>query len=240
MSYTGLAGVYDSFAYDFDYDEWTERYLQLLTEQNPQIKELCDCGCGTGSIAIRLKKRGFNVTGIDLSEEMLAEAQRKARRSGVKIPFIRQDMREIQLPHRVDGIFAACDGVNYLLTEADVRRFFEAAHAGLKPGGAFAFDISSIEKLSDSGFYGEELEEQAYMWQNSYDEEKRLLTMKLCLFVMEPDGRYIKRSETHVQKAHKKHEITALLKDAGFCDVMAFGEDYGEADKRIYFSAKRG
>ena len=99
MMYDALSEVYDFFAYDFDYDLWTDRYETLIKAQNPYAREICDCGCGTGSIAVRLAERGYKVTGVDLSTEMLARAGDKARRAGVRIPFVRQDMRFLTLPH---------------------------------------------------------------------------------------------------------------------------------------------
>ena len=242
MSYSHLARLYDSFAYDFDYEKWTDKYLSLMLSKDPGMREICDCGCGTGSIALPLVRRGYKVTGVDLSEEMLLEAQNKARAAGMFIPFVHMDMRRLRLPHRVDAVMCACDGVNYLHSEADVKAFFTSTLSCLKPGGVLAFDISNLLKLSDNGLYAEDMESQTYLWQNSFDEEKRLLTMQLCFFERCADGRYEKFTETHVQKAHKLEEIKTLLEAAGFTDIVVEGSDDGEGQapflKRVFFAAK--
>ena len=150
-------------------------------------------------------------------------------------------MTKLALPRPVDAVTCACDGVNYLLNDRDVLEFFKSAFAALKPGGVLAFDISNTEKLTDSGLYAEGMEEQTYLWQNEFDSEKRLLHMRLALFIREKDGRYAKYTEEHVQKAHRLSEIQALLEKAGFGTITHVGDDYGTHDvpggKRIYFTA---
>ena len=242
--YAALAPVYDALAYDFDYDAWTQKYLELLLQKNESIKEICDCGCGTGEIAVRLAKKGFKVTGIDLSGDMLGVASDKARKAGVKIPFIRQDMRHLTLPHKQDAIICACDGVNYLTSDRAAEEFFASAYKALKPGGALAFDISNrakLLKLASDGQYFEDDEERTYIWQNTFDENKQVLRMEICFFLRQEDGRYIKTRETHLQRAYKAQEIEAMLKKSGFESISVFGSDadMGEgADKnRVYFAA---
>ena len=244
--YESLAGVYDFFAYDFDYDAWTKRYLDLLKAQKDDIKELCDVGCGTGEIAIRLIRSGLRVTGVDLSEDMLNVASDKARRAGVQLPLVRQDMRCLRLPHKTDAILCACDGVNYLTKLSGAEEFFASAFACLKPGGALAFDVSNTAKLSKmgrDGVYFEDTADRTYLWQNSFDEETRVLRMDIRFFLRGEDGKYTKTSETHVQRAHSAEEITALLKKTGYENITVCGSDTdmgeGPGGQRIYFSARK-
>ena len=79
MSYQNLAEVYDRFAYDFDYDAWTDWYEKRILDLRPGSREICDVGCGTGPLAVRLAQKGYKVTGIDLSEDMLRVASDKVR-----------------------------------------------------------------------------------------------------------------------------------------------------------------
>ena len=246
MTYGALADVYDRFTDDFDYDAWTKWYLQLVREIQPSVREICDCGCGTGSIAVRLARAGCRVTGIDLSEDMLRAASDKARAWGVKILFARQDMRTLALPRSADALICACDGVNYLTEPGAVRRFFESAHRAVKPGGAFVFDVSNLEKLKKMGedcLYGDDREDETYLWMNEFDAEKRLLRMRLSFFVREGDGRYRKFEETHLQRAHLTEELRAWLELAGFTDIHIYGSDTGESPgpggKRAYFACRR-
>ena len=244
--YNDLAKVYDAFTYDFDYKKWFEWYVKLIKSVNPNAKELCDCGCGTGPLSLRFFKAGYRVTGIDLSEEMLRAAADKARLAGARIPFVKQDMRELSLPHKVDAVLCACDGVNYLTTPEDVKRFFLSAKECLKEGGVLAFDVSNLEKLSSmgkTGFYGEDKEDMAYLWSNVFDENTSLITMDLTFFVKDGNGKFDRFTEHHVQRAHRKDELTNLLTGCGYTDITVYGGDCGESGgsggKRMYFVCKK-
>ena len=226
-AYGAFADLYDALMDDVDYDAWTDYYLSLIRGAKGEVKTLCDCACGTGSMSVRFARRGLRVTGADISGEMLARAQEKARRFGVQAMFVEQDMCALSLPRPVDALVCACDGVNYLLDDERVRAFFRAAHRALKPGGVLAFDISSRAKLRDtlgSGLFGEDRDDVTYLWANRYDERAETVTMDLTFFVREADGRYRRFDETHVQKAHEPKRLCELLAQAGFTGVEVFGD----------------
>ena len=226
-AYEDFAALYDALMDDVDYDAWSAYYLALLGKMNVQPRTLCDCACGTGSMAVRFAGRGIRVTGADLSGEMLARAQEKARRHGVQAMFVRQDMCELALPRPVDALVCACDGVNYLLDDDRLFAFFGRAHAAIKPGGALVFDISSAHKLKDvlgNGFFGEERDDTAYLWSNAWDEAAGIVTMDLTFFVREKDDLWRRFSEVHRQKAHDPAHLAELLGRAGFSDIQIFGD----------------
>ncbi len=242
MAYASLADLYDKFAYDFDYDAWADFYIKLIRSACPNAREACDCGCGTGSIAVRLAKAGLRVTALDLSEDMLRVASDKARKWGVNINFARQDMREMSLPHKTDAIISACDCVNYLTDAKSVARFLESARRALKPDGALAFDMSNAEKLTEMAetrLYAEDMEDESYIWQNEFDKGSRILRMRLALFVKTRSGLYRKSEEEHAQRAHLVSEMNAWLNETGFSVIETFGGDAGTGiapgGKRVYF-----
>lgn len=245
--YQEFAAVYDRFMDDFDYPAWAEYYLMLLRAHGYAGGEICECGCGTGSLTIELARRGAKLLASDISEDMLRLASDKARRAGISARFVRQDMRALALPHRVDAVICACDGVNYLLSEGDVKRFFAAALAALKPGGVLAFDISSrhkLERVLGNGFFGEERDDAAYLWQNSYDPERCLVNMDLTFFVREAKSELYRRfTERQTQRAHDAQEILAWLREAGFEQADVYGDrtlDLPREDElRLHFAARK-
>ncbi|NLG25695.1 MAG: class I SAM-dependent methyltransferase [Clostridiales bacterium] len=240
MMYEGFAAVYDRLMDDFDYPAWARYYLGIagLSGRRPR---LCDCACGTASLAIEWARLGCDVVGVDQSESMLAVAADKARRAGVALPLVRQDMRALQLHRPVDAVFAGCDGVNYLTSPEAVRRFFRAAARNLKPGGALAFDISTRDKLErmDGQFFGEERDDVAYLWQNRLD--GRLLRMDLTFFVRQPDGLYQRFVERHEQRGHGVDEVLGWLRECGFRDGRAYGDQTtappAAGERRAHFVA---
>ena len=158
-AYEAFAGLYDALMDDVDYDGWAAYYLKLIEGAGVAPKTLCDCACGTGSMSVRFAERGLRVTGVDLSGDMLRQAQAKARRYGVNAMFVCQDMCALALPRPVDALVCACDGVNYLTDDDRLSAFFARARESLKPGGALAFDISSAYKLKSvlgNNFFGED------------------------------------------------------------------------------------
>ena len=200
--YGKFAGLYDPLMKDVDYDRWAEYIASFLPEGSLRI---ADCACGTGEITIRLAKMGYTLTGIDISEDMLRIAAEKARKSALKLPFICQNMAELQLHRPQDAIVCACDGVNYLDSLEQVGRFFSAAYAVLKPNGLLLFDISSRHKLEnvlDCNTFAEDDGERAYIWKNCYDPESRLISMELSFY--EKQGELYRRfEESHIQRAHE-------------------------------------
>lgn len=246
MMYEGFAAIYDALMADVDYREWAGYYLCLAQRHGVDVRRAADCACGTGSLTLALAARGVQMTGLDLSMDMLREAGVKARAQGLMLPFVRQDMRALRLHRPMDALFCACDGVNYLVRPADVQAFFAAAFAALRPGGGLFFDVSSEYKLSTTlgnTCLAEDGERIAYLWQNHYDTASRTIQMDMTFFVRAEDGRYTRFGETHFQRAHTQQELVQWLRDAGFAQVSVYGDKTLAApapdEARIHFAAIR-
>ena len=129
--YTAFAHVYDALMAQVDYDAWAEHYSRLMAECGVPARGKCvECACGTGNLTLPLRRVGYQMTGVDLSEEMIAAAMEKARKAGLDIPFVRQDMTALKVPGRVHAVLATCDGVNYLTSPEKARACFAAATPG--------------------------------------------------------------------------------------------------------------
>lgn len=244
--YEQFAAVYDRLMDDFDYPAWAEYYLKLMMKHGLRPKSALECGCGTGSMTVQFARRGLKMTASDLSEDMLRLAQEKTRKNGVMVPFIQQDMRYLSLHRPVEAILCCCDGVNYLTTPEAVQDFFRAAYAGLRPGGALAFDISSRYKLKEKmgdAFFGEERDEVAYLWQNRYNNKTECIFMDLTFFLRRADGLYSRFTEQHEQRAHDTSEILEWLNACGFVEATAYGDRVFDppcpTSERIHFIAKK-
>ena len=91
--YQAFAELYDELMNDVDYEGWADHYTRLLSIYGVREGKICECACGTGGLTIPLFRRGFQVTGADVSQEMLWQAAQKSRKQGASIPFVRQDSR---------------------------------------------------------------------------------------------------------------------------------------------------
>lgn len=244
--YTGFAEVYDDLM-DVKYGPWADQYARMMTAYGiPRNASVCECACGTGGLTLPLHQLGYQMTGVDISQEMLWQAAQKARKAGIGIPFIRQDMRQLRLHRPVDAVLATCDGVNYLLEDQEVAAFFRAAWEALKPGGGLFFDVSTPWKLKHD--LGDQIicEDRAnitYMWQNRYHEKTGLLDMDLCIFVREANGLYRRIDESQRQRAHTAEKLMTLLAGCGYQQVRVFGnsrlEPPREREQRWHFAAMK-
>ena len=155
--YTAFASVYDRLMADVDYQGWARFYHSLMERYGIRGGKVCECACGTGSITICLSRLGYQMTGVDLSPDMLFEASQKARRSGAMIPFVKQDMRTLRLHRQMDAVLCTNDGLNYLKDAAELTDFFRAAWMAIRPGGGLFLDLSTPYKLENVlGDYGQE------------------------------------------------------------------------------------
>ena len=245
--YQSFAGVYDALMAQVDYAAWARHYDALM--QLCQVKKgakCVECACGTGSITLPLKKMGYQMTGVDLSEEMIAIAMERARKEGQWIPFIRQDMCALSLPRKTECILCTCDGVNYLTSPEKVQQFFAAAFSALKPGGALIFDVSSEYKLKNTlGNHTLTCDEEdfAYIWHNRFREDKACVEMALSIFRKRPDGAFDRIEETQTQRAHTAGELKTWLENAGFHQVQLFGNQRitpaRANDERLHICARK-
>ncbi len=244
--YQDFAEIYDALMNDVNYESWADYYTRLLSVYGVKSGSICECACGTGNMTLALHRRGYRMTGADLSREMLWQAAQKSRKQGIIIPFVQQDMRALNLHRPMDAVLATCDGVNYLLKEEDLLSFFRAAHRAIKPGGALIFDVSTPHKLRDvlcAGLLCDDREDITYLWGNTWHASRQTVDLDLCFFLREEDGRYRRMEEHQTQRAWDQQTIKEALWKAGFRAVSLYGDQTlnaaKDSDQRWHIAATR-
>ena len=245
-AYSGFAKVYDLFMDNIPYGEWTEYVKELFEEEGITDGILLDLGCGTGSVTELLAKAGFDMIGIDNSEEMLEIAMEKREESGLDILYLLQDMREFELYGTVKGVVSICDSMNYILEDEDLMEVFRLVRNYLDNEGIFIFDMNTMYKyeeiLADNTF-AEDREESSFIWGNYYDEEDEINQYDLALFVKEEDGRYRKYEETHLQRAYRQEDVEEMIRESGLELLHVYDafskEAPTEESERIYYVCRR-
>lgn len=231
-AYTSFAVVYDTFMDNVPYEEWGEYLHGLLLEYGVEDGLVLDLGCGTGTMTEILASKGYDMTGVDFSEEMLDIAMQKRAKSGHDILYLMQDMREFELYGTVRAIVSVCDSMNYLTEDGDLEQVFRLANNYLDPGGLFIFDMNTEykyrEMLGDQTI-AEERENCSFIWDNYYYEEEKINEYQLSLFVedlvlSEKTGQDICRKfqEMHYQRAYSLAEVKAALEVAGMEFIAAY------------------
>ncbi len=245
-AYSGFAMVYDDLMADVDYEKWSENIQALFHRYGERPKRLLELACGTGNLSLRLAESGYDITGLDLSEDMLIEAQEKTMEWSSRARFLQMDMRDISIRDTFDAAVSVCDGYNYLLTDADLRQSFESVAARLNPGGLLIFDISSQYKLEEvigGRTIAESLEDMAFVWENFYTPETRTLEFDLTVFIQdEESGLFERHQESHVQRAHLPHEVVDAMTPWFDClDILDAEtlDQVTDTSERIYFVARK-
>lgn len=214
--YTDFAQIYDKLQ-DIDYYSFVEYYEKLFKHFNIRPKYILDIGCGSGSITIPLSRRGYAVTGIDISEEMLALAAEKAESESLNILFLNQDMTELELIETVDAAVCALDGVNYLTNDEDLKRLFTGIAKYLNPGGIFIFDLNSEYKMKhvlDENTFVYDEDDAFCVWSSSYDSDDKICSFFLDFFIKAENGLYKRGEEYQEERAYSSAEIKSAAEEA--------------------------
>jgi len=246
-AYTSFARVYDTFMDNVPYADWANYLQDLLIERGIEEGLVLDLGCGTGSMAEELAKRGYDMIGVDNAEEMLEIAMEKRMESGYDILYLLQDMREFELYGTVRGIVSVCDSVNYITEEEDLLEVFRLVNNYLDPQGVLIFDFNTEYKYKEilgERTIAEEREECSFIWENYYDDEDKINEYVLTLFIQDEDDTdlYRKYQEQHFQKAYTLEDMQRLLRRAGLVFEVAYDaytkEEVHEKSERITVIAR--
>lgn len=216
-AYTDFALVYDTLMDNTPYEKWCEWIVHILKRYGIENDLVLDLGCGTGTLTELLAKEGYDMIGIDYSQEMLGRAMEKREQSGLPILYLLQDMREFELYGTVKAVVSVCDSLNYLLEDEEVVETFRLVNNYLDPGGLFLFDFNTVYKYREvigDTTIAENRDECSFIWENYYHEEERINEYEVTFFVKE--GEYYRRfEETHYQRGYTVEEMQIFLEKAG-------------------------
>lgn len=242
--YEDFAYFYDYLMRDVDYDGWFDYIQQILKLNDFMPESVLELACGTGNMSIRMAKMGLDVTAVDMSADMLNIAEQKAVQNGVDIRFIQQDITQLEVHKPFDLILCLCDSINYILEHEKIEQLFRRVKESLDNNGIFIFDINSRYKLKDiigCNTFAESYQQVSYIWENYYDQLNHQSEFYLTFFINKGEH-YIRKEETHYQRAYTIDQILESLHKAGFDDVdtyEAFGfENPTECSERINFVVK--
>jgi SAM-dependent methyltransferase len=221
--FSALAEVYDLIMADVDYDAWLEFILREAGRRGFPGRDVLELGCGTGNLAIPLAERGYRLTGIDRSPEMLAVARAK----GPAIDWRLGEFESFALGRRFGLALSVFDSLNNLTTR---ERFLAAAgrvRAHLLPGGLFLFDVNTslgLQDLWEGGLVEGWAGEVYYRWRHSYDPERKLARVEAFC-----DTGKRRFTEVHFERPFDTDEVQELLARAGFGEVETLAFPDGSA-----------
>lgn len=252
--YSGFARVYDMFMDNVPYDKWAKYVHSLLRANGVKISKkqgaeaplVCELGCGTGNMTRRFRDLGYDMIGIDISQEMLQIAREKEAEGDDSILYLCQDMCDFELYGTVAAVVSLCDSLNYVTDIEDLRKVFKLVNNYLDPGGVFVFDIHTpyyYSKVLGEQTICENREEGSFIWENFYDPETKINEFDMTIYYdASRKGTFTRCEETHYQRAYSLNEITKALDKAGMDTVGMYDEITHEVpsktSERVYMVAR--
>ena len=226
--------IYKRFASFYakgQYPQYSERMAELLPAVlerfGAEPRTILDLACGEGTFTLAMAKRGFQVTGVDLSPQMPGFARERAEKENVKIEFTLQDIRSLPFEERFDLVTCWYDSLNYLLEWGDLEKTFAGVWRALKRAGLFIFDMNTIYGLAVNWqrhpcYIQQDTPELFEIHRPSYDYEKNIATLRITGFMKERTG-WTRMDEEHKERGYSLEEISQCLKKAGLEELACWG-----------------
>jgi SAM-dependent methyltransferase len=216
---------YDNFAwlYNREWHAYGENIFPALKiiagEKLPDGAKVLDLCCGTGQLAKVLTEKGYRVTGLDGSEEML----RYAKINAPGAEFIIEDARTFRLPATFDAVFSTFDSLNHIMKLEELKRVFKNVNRCLIKGGIFVFDLTTkyhFETLARTFNQFTEKPDYLFTSKGDYNEENK--TSEIHFTIFQPEGKYWKRSDIILHQTwYPCEDMKSALEKAGFTGIKA-------------------
>ncbi len=244
--YNDFAGVYDRLMQDVDYKKRTAYLIRLFKKHGSLPSLLLDAACGTGGFSNELAAQGFEVIGVDMSEDMLDVAKQKAAKEGNDILFLCQSLQQLDLYGTVDGAICCLDSLNHITDYKTLCRALERIALFLEEGCLFIFDVNTEYKhreiLGNNTFVIEQ-DDIYCVWQNEFNEQTLTTDILLDFFVLQGKA-YQRGCEEFSERAYTMLELESALEKAGL-EILAIYDDLSESplslksDRAVFVTRRR-
>ena len=247
MSYGIFSSVYDILTENVEYEKIADKICSLLSQNGIDGGLLLDLGCGTGTLSFLLENKGYDVIGVDASEDMLIVANEKKYEENSSAMFLCQKAEELDLFGTIDCAVSVLDTVNHIDNLDKVKKAIEKVSLFINMGGIFVFDMNTPykhENILGNNTFIYDMDEVYCAWQNSYDKETATTTIDLDFFIKnEDDECYERYSEGFSEYAYNPQDIFEILESCGF-KILNTYDDYSdnapnEKTQRIVVVAKK-
>lgn len=245
MTYETFAFVYDEVMDDGLYNQW----LTFSKRHLPTSAAILEMACGTGALAVSFAKNGYEVTALDLSEEMLMMASKRAADQDATVQFVQGNMLDLSEMGQYKAITCFSDSLCYMANRQEVQQVFDEVYQALEEEGTFIFDVHStyqIDKIFPEYSYHYQTEEFAFLW-DSYPGEKEHSIEHFLTFFVKKEGSetesFTRYDELHKERTYTVENYLTMLENAGFMDVSVYAdftdEEPNDESLRWFFVCKK-
>lgn len=226
-SYIDFAAVYDELQKDVAYKNIAGFIHEMIERYSSEKEVVVDLACGTGSLCEELFQLGYDVIGVDISEQMLGQAMSKPHSE--EITYLHQNMTELDLWGQADAIVCTLDSINHLPNVQAVNEVLEKAGQFVYKGGLFIFDINTVYKhrevLDNNTFVYDEPNVYC-IWQNHLNEDSSV-DISLDFFIKDSDGKYTRAGEDFSEIAVEESVIDCAVEKNGF-EIIKVCDGYND------------
>jgi ubiquinone/menaquinone biosynthesis C-methylase UbiE len=242
MAYETFAFVYDEVMDSSLYQKWLDFSCRHLGDK----KQIMELACGTGALAVEFAKAGFDVTGLDLSEEMLMIASQRAEQEEVAIQFVEGDMLDLTDVGSYEAITCYSDSICYMEDEQSVQQVFDGVYNSLVDDGVFMFDVHStyqIDEVFPDYNYHYQTEEFAFLWESYQGEVPHSIEHFLTFFVQNENDLFQRMDELHQERTYPLESYQRMLENAGFAEIQIYADFIdtppNEKSRRWFFVCRK-
>lgn len=241
--YRIFSQFYDNLTFNVDYEKRADYIQSVLSlwEHEPGLS--LDLACGTGSLTVALKERGWDIFGIDGSQDMLSIAMDKAYDKELSILFLCQQMEQLDLYGTIDTCVCTLDSLNHIVEKDKLQAAFDKVALFMNPGGLFVFDVNTVykhQRILGNNTFIYDTDEVYCVWQNSL-KENNIVSIELDMFERE-GNLYTRHTERFKERAYEIDELKEMLKKAGFETLAVYrdmtDEPLKEDSDRAVFVAR--
>ncbi|MBR5246527.1 MAG: class I SAM-dependent methyltransferase [Clostridia bacterium] len=247
MSYGIFSSVYDILTENVEYEKIADSICSLLHKNGVDGGLLLDLGCGTGTLSFLLEKNGYDVIGVDASEDMLMVANEKKYEENSSAMFLCQKGEELDLYGTINCAVSILDTINHIEKLENVEKTFSRVSLFMEMGGIFVFDMNTPykhENILGNNTFIYDMDEVYCAWQNSFDKESGKTQIDLDFFIKNDDDNcYEKYSESFCEYSYSVDDILKIINKTGFT-LLEMCDDYSDKDitsttERITFVCKK-
>ena len=238
-AYSTLAEWFEYLNDDCDYEQWSQYLIKTLSAY--PLDTGLDVGCGGGYFTRTLQRHGYQMTGMDVSTEMLDKAQRTAFSEGVRSEYILGDVSKGKIARKYSFVTAINDCFNYV-EKGRLKTALKNVYGALKKGGVFLFDVSSEKKFREKFMDAVNVDDRDDVTYFSFARlDGEIATLDVTLYVKGKDRKYERFDERHVQYVYTEAELSAALEEIGFTVLRVeghLGENKSISDRLVFLVQK--